>query len=218
MGPTGSHSTGLDPGVRDDRDSKLFARFVSGDERAFSELYALYERPLILYCRHMLSSPVEAQDVFQEVWLRVIRIRTRAEEVGHFRAMLFTIARNAAINHIRTRQNRRALPFSQIDVENYADSSARSGGSDDMEELVNKALKRLPEVQREAFVLHTILGYSFQEIAEMQGVSMTGAKTRAFRARTYLRTLLANWLGLAEEEADDEATSEGHRGFPHGTK
>jgi len=191
---------------RDERDTDLFGRFIEGDEVAFRELYAAYERPLFLYCRHMLSTVAEAEDVFQEVWLRLIRLRQRKEQVGHFRAMLFTIARNAAINHIRTNYNRHSVPLGQTMADNCPDHSAWSGG-DDIEQLVNKALKRLPEVQREAFVLHTILGHSFQEIAVMQGVSMTGAKTRAFRARAYLRTLLANWLGLAEEENEEGITT-----------
>lgn len=192
--------------ARDDRDRELFARFIDGDEEAFRELYVTYERPLFLYCRHMLTTQLEAEDVFQEVWLRLIRLRQRNEKVGHFRAMLFTIARNASINHIRTRKSRQSVPLSQISAEHHPDRSAWSGG-DDIEQLVNKALARLPEAQREAFVLHTVLGHSFQEISEMQGVSMTGAKTRAFRARAYLRTLLANWLGLAEEEVDDRVES-----------
>lgn len=191
-----------DSAVRDERDRDLFLKFINGDEQAFGELYIAYERPLFLYCRHMLSTDIEAEDVFQEVWLRLIKFRERGEHVGHFRAILFTIARNTAINQIRMRQNRRTVPLSQLRADNHPDGAAWRGG-DDMEQLVHKALKRLPEPQREAFVLHAILGYSFQEIAEMQGVTMTGAKTRAFRARTYLRTLLANWLGLAEEEAEE---------------
>lgn len=191
---------GLSP---DERDRILFDRFVDGDQEAFKELYSLYERPLVLYCRHMLTTPQETQDVFQEVWLRVIRIRTRREKVERFRAMLFTIARNAAINHLRNRQNHRPVSLSQINTDS---NMAFAGGEnfDEMEDLVNRALKRLPEPQREAFVLHSMLGYTFQEIADMQGVTMTGAKTRAFRARCYLRTLLSNWLGLAEEDAEEQ--------------
>lgn len=186
----------------DDRDRKLFERFVAGDQGAFKELYTLYERPLILYCRHMLTTAQESQDVFQEVWLRVIRIRARQEKVERFRAMLFTIARNASINHLRNRQNHRPVSLSQVNTDSSM-AFASNDSFDEMEDLVNRALKRLPDPQREAFVLHSMLGYTFQEIADMQGVTMTGAKTRAFRARCYLRTLLSNWLGLAEEEADE---------------
>ncbi|MEO5930234.1 MAG: RNA polymerase sigma factor [Candidatus Kapaibacterium sp.] len=197
-----SNSLQVAPESRDELDSQLFARFVEGDQQAFKTLYALYERPLMLYCRHMLTTTQESQDVFQEVWLRIIRIRTRREKVDRFRAMLFTIARNASINHLRNRQYNRPVSLSQIDLENNR-SLSTSEGFDEMEDLINRALKRLPDSQREAFVLHGMLGYTFQEIADMQGITMTGAKTRAFRARCYLRTLLSNWLGLAEEEADE---------------
>lgn len=200
--------------ARDARDQVLFERFVGGDEAAFKELYALYERPLILYCRHMLSTEQESQDVFQEVWLRVIRIRTRSERVERFRAMLFTIARNAAINHLRNRQNAHyPMSLSSVNEETNIHLST-SESYDEMEDLVNRALKRLPDSQREAFVLHAMLGYTFQEIAEMQGVTMTGAKTRAFRARCYLRTLLSNWLGLAEEDADDQVDAQSSQQSP----
>jgi RNA polymerase sigma factor (sigma-70 family) len=194
-----SELAGLAP---DERDQILFARFVDGDQIAFKELYSLYERPLILYCRHMLTTQQESQDVFQEVWLRVIRIRGRREKVERFRAMLFTIARNAAINHLRNRQYNRPVSLTQVNLDT-SPSLVSNDGFDEMEDLINRALRRLPGPQREAFVLHAMLGYTFQEIAEMQGVTMTGAKTRAFRARCYLRTLLSNWLGLAEEEADE---------------
>jgi RNA polymerase sigma-70 factor (ECF subfamily) len=199
--------------ARDERDRELFARFVEGDQIAFKELYSFYERPLILYCRHMLTTEQESQDVFQEVWLRVIRIRTRRETVERFRAMLFTIARNAAINHLRNRQNNRPVSLSQESLEN-SPALVSSDSFDEMEDLINRALKRLPGPQREAFVLHSMLGYTFQEIADMQGVTMTGAKTRAFRARCYLRTLLSNWLGLAEEDADEHISGRSSKQSP----
>lgn len=203
---------GLTP---DERDQVLFARFVDGDQKAFKELYSLYERPLILYCRHMLTTQQESQDVFQEVWLRVIRIRGRREKVERFRAMLFTIARNAAINHLRNRQYSRSISLTQVNTDTATSAAlVSSDGFDEMEDLINRALKRLPAPQREAFVLHAMLGYTFQEIADMQGVTMTGAKTRAFRARCYLRTLLSNWLGLAEEEADEHISARSSQQSP----
>jgi RNA polymerase sigma-70 factor (ECF subfamily) len=188
-------------GGQNERDSKLFAQFVSGDQEAFKQLYRLYERPLILYCQHLLPTAQEAQDVFQETWLRVVRVRRRGEEVGHFRAMLFTIARNIGLNHLNSiKQSSTNL---SLDAENEWVAGATSGFSE-VESLVDNALKRLPVIQREAFVLHAVLGYTFQEIAEMQGGSMSAAKTRAFRARSYLRKLLSNWLGLAEDDPIDE--------------
>jgi DNA-directed RNA polymerase specialized sigma24 family protein len=64
-------------GSYNERDKALFAQFVAGEQEAFKRLYSLYERPLILYCQHLLPTAQEAQDVFQETWLRVVRVRKR---------------------------------------------------------------------------------------------------------------------------------------------
>lgn len=189
---------------RDARDKELFARYVAGDQSAFEQLYTLYERPLILYCQHMLRTQQEAQDAFQETWLRVIRVRGRGEVVEHFCAMVFTIARNVSLNRLNE-QKQATMEMSINANDSEADLPATSVKEyNELEDLVNRALRRLPVSQREAFVLHAMLGYSFKEIAVMQGVSMTGAKTRAFRARSYVRKLLSNWLALAEDEPMEE--------------
>jgi RNA polymerase sigma-70 factor (ECF subfamily) len=137
--------------------------------------------------------------------------------VDHYRAMLYTIARNIALNHLNAqKQNPANLSLNAIDGDNeWLSGGSSSGGYDEVEGLVNSALKRLPVVQREAFVLHAVLGYTFQEIAEMQGGSMSAAKTRAFRARSYLRKLLSNWLGLAEDDPMDEDGEQGSSITPH---
>ncbi len=203
MSNTDDTSSSQAPTRRDVRDKELFSRFIGGDEGAFKELYALYERPLILYCQYLLRTELEAQEVFQETWLRLLHVRKKGEPVEHFRALLFTIARNTALKHLSSRKNSYSnLSLSVYDPENER-VSAQGGGFNELEDLVNSALKRLPVPQREAFVLHSILGYTFHEIAEMQDCTMTGAKTRAFRARAYLRKLLSSWLALSEEDSEE---------------
>jgi len=199
-------------GERNARDRDLFARYVSGDAAAFQALYASYERPLILYCEYLLRSSEEAQDVFQESWLRVVRLRDREQEVvvENFRAMLFTIARNISLTRLSNRKQSSTVKLSLDAMGSEGDWLATEAEPfGELEDLVNRALERLPVLQREAFVLHAVLGYTFQEIAEMQGGTMTAAKTRAFRARAYLRKLVSNWLGLAED--DDAIDDEPHR-------
>ncbi len=141
-----------------------------------------------------------------------MRLRDRGTRIENFRAMLFTIARNLSLNQIGHTRQATMMTVSLEVVGHESESMAARGGEpyQEVEELVNKALQRLPIVQREAFVLHAVLGYTFQEIAEMQGSTMTAAKTRAFRARSFLRKLVSNWLGLAEEESpnDDDAHRE----------
>jgi RNA polymerase sigma-70 factor (ECF subfamily) len=195
---------------RDARDSELFSRFMSGDQFAFKELYATYERPLMLYCQYLLRAELDAQEVFQETWLRVLRLQRKGEEVQHFRALLFKIARNTGLKHLANRKNANTnLSLSVVDPENER-FAGTYGQFSEMEDLINSALNQLPVPQREAFVLHSMLGYTFQEIAEMQDCTMTGAKTRAFRARAYLRKLLSSWLALSED--DPEESEESDRG------
>jgi len=185
--------------AEDERETVLFRRYLKGDATAFQTLYMAHERSLYIYCRHMLGSEEEGQDAFQEIWARLIRLRDRQMEVTNFRGLLLTVARNTVLNHIRTRQNRRTVP---LDYESVHNLSVEPTGFNETEQLMHKAMQRLPEVQREAFVMHAVLGYSFQEVAEHQGVTLTGAKTRAFRARNALRGLMASWLGIAEEERE----------------
>lgn len=183
-----------------ERDRTLFTAFIAGDELAFGQLYDCYERPLFVYCKYLLSTLQDAEEVFQETWLRVLRMKNRGQEVEHFRAFLFTVARNTGLKHIERRK--RSQGHISLDV---LDPTSEWMLQDDnqyseLKELVNRALMRVPVLQREAFVLHAMLGYTFDEIAVMQGVSMTAAKTRAFRARHSLRKLLSNWLGMLEDE------------------
>lgn len=187
------------PGTEEDRETALFRRYLDGDAAAFQSLYMMHERSLYIYCRHMLGSEEEGQDAFQEIWTRLIRLRDKKMEVTNFRGLFLTVARNTVLNHIRSRQNRRTVP---LDYESMHTLSVDPSDFNETEQLMHKAMQRLPEVQREAFVMHAVLGYSFNEIAQHQGVTQTGAKTRAFRARNALRGLMASWLGVAEDERE----------------
>ncbi|MCB0711847.1 MAG: RNA polymerase sigma factor [Ignavibacteriae bacterium] len=194
------HTKKKKPYAAEERDEDLFSAFLQGDELAFGKLYEAYEKPLFLYCKYLLSAQQDAEEVFQETWMRVVRMRRRGKEVEHFRAFLFTVARNTGLKFIERRKRRQGnVSIDAVDPAGewmLQDNSQYS----ELKELVNRALTRVPVMQREAFVLHSMLGYTFDEIAEMQGVSMTAAKTRAFRARHSLRKLLANWLGMLEDE------------------
>lgn len=195
---TSSYNTENDRSI--ERDRGLFAAFIAGDELAFGQLYDYYEKPLFVYCKYLLSTLQDAEEVFQETWLRVLRMKDRGQEVEHFRAFLFTVARNTGLKHIERRKRSQGhISLEILDPTNewmLQDDHQYS----ELKELVNRALMRVPVLQREAFVLHAMLGYTFDEIAVMQGVSMTAAKTRAFRARHSLRKLLSNWLGMLEDE------------------
>jgi RNA polymerase sigma-70 factor (ECF subfamily) len=181
------------------RETELFQKFLAGNDEAFRTLYDLYERPLYLYLVRLLTSEVDAQDVFQEVWVRMYRLRDEQGKVTKFSGLLFTIARNLSLNAIR---DRKRLP--DVSIENVA-LEAQPGfvfsdeQDSEMREIMQKALALLPEHQREAFVLREYNGYSYQEIAEITGSTMVNVKTRAWRARERLRKVIAAWLELRAE-------------------
>jgi len=178
-----------------DRDTALFDRFLAGEDEAYKELYDLYERPLYLYILRLLNSEADAEDVFQDVWVRVYRLRGEDTAVTKFSGLLFTIGRNLSMNALRSRKQQ---PEMLDDNSAEFDSMLRTfGGEDsDLRDLFERALAELPVAQREAFILREYNGYAYQEIADLTGDSMVTVKTRAFRARERLRKLIAAWMEL----------------------
>jgi len=188
----GSNLTGS---AQKDRDTALFARFLAGDDKAYKELYDLYERPLYLYILRLLNSEADAEDVFQDVWIRVYRLRGEDAAVTKFSGLLFTIGRNLSMNALRSR---RQQPEMLDDNSAEFDSMLRIAAAEDsdLRDLFERALAELPVAQREAFVLREYNGYAYQEIADITGDTMVTVKTRAFRARERLRKLIAAWMDL----------------------
>ncbi len=182
-----------------DRDTEVFNRFLDGNDEAYRILYDLHERPLYLYILRLVGSEGDAQDVFQDVWIRMFRLRGERGTVTKFSGLLFTIARNLSMNAIR---DRKVLPEVSIDdVSADFESALRTREVDDADirEMITRALAQLPVVQREAFILREYNGYSYQEIAEITGCTMVTAKTRAWRARERLRKMISAWLELKEQ-------------------
>ena len=160
-------------------------RFVQGDEQAFSALYTRHAARLQGALRRIVGSA--AGDVLQTTFLSIVRARGRYQRGAPFRPWLYTVAINAARDHLR--RHRREEP-----TEKLPDTPADPAPLPDpgLTRTVEAALAQLPEAQREAIVLHRFEGFSFKQIAEMLGVTETAVKVRAHRGYERLRTLLAS--------------------------
>jgi len=191
--------SGAKPGYIPDRDTELFNRFLAGNDEAYRSLYDLYERPLYLYVVRLLGTEADAQDIFQDIWVRMYRLRGERGTVTKFSGLLFTIARNLSLNAIRDRKHLPDLSLEELPSE--LEPSLRSMEFDeaDIREMIQKALAQLPVNQREAFILREYNGYSYQEIADITGASMINVKTRAWRARERLRKIISAWMDLKGE-------------------
>jgi RNA polymerase sigma-70 factor, ECF subfamily len=161
-------------------------RFVQGDEQAFSELFTRHAPRLEGALRRMVGSA--AGDVLQTTFLSIVRARGRYQKGARFRPWLYTVAINAARDHLRRHRREEPHPTDQL-----PDGPAEPAPLPDpgLTRTVEAALAKLPENQREAIVLHRFEGFSFKEIAQLLGVTETAVKVRAHRGYERLRTLLA---------------------------
>jgi RNA polymerase sigma-70 factor (ECF subfamily) len=172
-------------------DSALMLRYKDGDSAAFETLYrrhndALY-RYLLRLCRHRAT----AEDVFQEVWGKIIKARASYRPTAKFTTFMYRVAHNCFIDHVR--RNKRHSNNVELEPEFYADSSELPDTLAERslaKERLGLALQDLPEEQRDAFLLHEEAGLSIDQIASVTGCNRETAKSRVRYAVTKLRTAI----------------------------
>lgn len=168
-------------------DAILFGKFLAGDDVAAIKVFRKYNRPLTVYCMKMLGDMDKAQDVTQEIWERIVRLRERPVEVHTPLGFLIRIARNLCLNHIRAQKN--TVPLGA--VEEAAHPVYAMPEPTDLEDLVLTSLDKLTYDYREVLILNFYCGYRFDEIAQMLGKSPDAIWMRASRARAQLRKIVA---------------------------
>ena len=176
---------------------ELAILFLDGDNRAFEVIYAEHNRRLFAYCLKLVKDRATAEDLVQETWVRTIGLRTRkGDKIGNLYGMIYRIARNLSLDHLKSyRQTNRVL---LEDGERQMPTSVIPEPTE-QEELVLRALDKLPFDYREVILLHTYSGYAYEEIAEMLGKSAEAIWTRASRARKRLRSLVAEEMRQEEK-------------------
>jgi RNA polymerase sigma-70 factor (ECF subfamily) len=172
------------PRVQNIEEAQSFAKFLSGDDNAAMYFFRAYNRKLFLYCAKLVNNMHAAEDITQEVWERIIKLRSQTQpEIANPGGFMFTIARNLCLNHIKFKKHTFPLDaISEMDIPHEYQP-----GSTDMEELVNSSLDTLKFEDKELLVLNMYCGYRFDEIANMMGMSPNAIWTRASRARAQLR-------------------------------
>ena len=170
-------------------DEELAGAFGRGDDRALAALYQRWRAPLFVFCARMLGQAEEARDVVQDIFAGAYERRGELAQLRSFRAWLFTVARNRCLSTLRLHRNRARLVQSHPDPAAPAPASAAVESADDTLR-VQRALAVLPPDQREALILREYQDLSYREIAEITGATESAVKSRIFRARQALCTLL----------------------------
>lgn len=170
-------------------DEELMDRFKAGEEKAFVVLYNKYGRRVFAYCARMVNSKELADDLFQEVFVRVARKRHRFIS-GSFSAWLFAIARNLCLNALRDTVTHVSID----DVQDSLQTSADETEYDQSLEILKEAIEQLPADLREPLVLRVYSGLSYQEIADLTETKLATVKVRIFRAKQKLHDILAPYF------------------------
>ena len=183
--------------VSDDEDAQLMLAYARGEMRAFETLYARHRGALYRYLTRQARDGEIANDLFQEVWSRVIVNRSRYEPRAKFRTFLFTLAHNCFIDHCRRTKSRptglRIEDADDADLLPAADDTQpdMAVSRDETSRRYRAALATLPPEQRDVYLLHEESDLSLEEIARITGVGAETAKSRLRYAVAKLKTALA---------------------------
>jgi RNA polymerase sigma-70 factor (ECF subfamily) len=205
-----------------DPDVRLMLRVRDDEAGAFEELVAHFQHRLVGVMHHLVGHAEEAEDLAQEVFLRVYRARKKYHPRSKFSTWLFTIANNLALNSLRSRQRKPVVPLPAQDSGPLGPRPAeqlvrdpRSGPTqrvqrEEMAAQIRRALEGLNERQRVAVVLNKFEDMNYAEIAEVMGLTTKGVKSLLSRARMNLRAALSQYVHMdgeapaaAEAEADE---------------
>jgi RNA polymerase sigma factor (sigma-70 family) len=166
-------------------DERLIAMTRRGQHAAFEVLFSRYQSRLLAFCRHMLSSREDAEDVLQEVFTAAFNAVLADEREINVRPWLYRIARNRSLNHLRRAS---AIGVDSMDV-HYADNGLSTGERVLKRESFRQLLgdvKELPETQRTALLLREIDALSYEQIADAMETTVPSVKSLLVRARISL--------------------------------
>jgi RNA polymerase sigma-70 factor (ECF subfamily) len=194
-------------------------RVRDGEAGAFEELVEKFQHRLVAVLHHLVGDAQEAEDLAQEVFLRIYRARKKYRARAKFSTWLFTIANHLALNSLRDRQRKRAVslpasesgPLGPRPAERLVrDRAERPSGPLHRQELavvVRRALEGLNERQRAAILLHKFEDMNYAEIARVMGLTTKAVKSLLNRARTNLKQALEAYIatdsGVIPRASDD---------------
>jgi RNA polymerase sigma-70 factor, ECF subfamily len=196
-----SHRVELDPGS----DAALMLRVAEGDEASFTYLAEKYHRPMIHFLYRMVGNQAVAEELAQEVFLRVYRARTSYRAEARFTTWLYRIATNLAVNHARDTRHERGAQTVYLDQPDEESGTTPDLADDEpsVEErllrdermaAIRRHVMALPERQRMAVLMHKYQGMDYRQIGDVLKLSESATKSLLFRAYQTLREKLKDFV------------------------
>jgi len=172
-------------------DEQLMQQYCAGDAAAFDTLYARYRGPVFRYVQRLCAQCIESEELYQDVWVRMVRARDQWQDHQAFSPWLFRIAHNRVVDHFRSMGKAELLEI------NEPEAIPGSGLLPEALALLRDCVERLmallgelPENQRSAFLLKEEAGLSLAQIGEVTGVERETVKSRLRYALKRLRSNL----------------------------
>ena len=205
-----------------DSDADVMLRVKAGDESAFAYLVQKYRRPLVGFMYRLCHNPATAEELAQEVFLRVYRSRTSYEASAKFSTWLYRIATNLAVNHARDTRHERPENTVRLD-EPDQETGTTPDLADESLSAEENLLKRerlaairskvsaLPERQRLAVMMHKYQQMDYRQIAAVMKLSESATKSLLFRAYETLREQLKEFVSrkpVSGKPASGDASGE----------
>jgi RNA polymerase sigma factor (sigma-70 family) len=183
VGAAGTH--GRSPLLRLQSDERLVALIRRGNQHAFEALMGRYQSRLLAFCRHMLGSREDAEDVLQEVFAAAFNAMQADDRPLNVRPWLYRIARNRSLNHLRRTQ---PIGVDSMDIHLSEGGISTADKVHKREEfrLLLLDVRGLPETQRTALLLREIDALSYEQIAEAMDNTVPSVKSLLVRARVSL--------------------------------
>lgn len=173
-------------------DDDLMLAYGRGDSGAFEVLYERYRQPLYRYVSHAVGERAVADDLYQDIWSRIIDARNQFRRDKGFKRWAFRIAHNRLVDHWRQLERQATDPTDDLDVlpADERGSPDRHAEQGELGNQLRAALMQLSPDQREAFLLQQEAGLSLADIAGQSGVGRETVKSRLRYAVNKLRALL----------------------------
>jgi len=172
-------------------DTALMLRYRDGDVVAFEMLYQRHNNALYRYLVRLCHHRDTAEDIFQDVWGKIIKSRQNYRPTAKFSTFLYRVAHNCFIDHIR--RNKRHSQIVDVEPDNQPDPGEQPETLAERslaKRRLDAALRELPEEQRDVFLLHEEAGLNLDQIASVTGANRETAKSRLRYAVRKLRVAI----------------------------
>jgi RNA polymerase sigma-70 factor (ECF subfamily) len=185
-----------------DPDAALLVAFQRGDRSAFRTLFERHGRAMVAFCHRFVRDAARAEELAQDVFLKLHEAAPRYKPTARFRTFLFRIAANHCLNELRRGErsarsagDRHGEPEDLDELASPAATPEEAARGRALARAVETLLARLPDKQRLAFVLCRFEGLSYEEIAEVLATTVPAVKSLVHRATVSAAEALAPWSG-----------------------